>query len=208
MRRPRHPKRGCWAIGKKRWVICYRRFGTTYPSHLEGSSSPRRAKISFTPRGKPEITHNLWIFRGILMFKKISLIAYLITVAPCTCTSWNHLMTWKLNSRELEFTFHIIIVVVKEDNNKGPYCRRYSPHHVECKILLGCDTIQSSSNLQMFRGGGPVVFSQLFYPEDGGRIFHQYGNVFIPDYMASHPRKLLFMVAAVRTPNLISAHHA
>ena len=98
------------------------------------------------------------------MFKKISLIAYLISVAPCTCTSWNHLMTWKLNSRELGFTFHIIIVVVKEDNNKGPCSRRYSPHHVECNILLGCDTIQSSSNLQTFREGGTCCLQSTLLP--------------------------------------------
>jgi hypothetical protein len=33
-----------WDITQCRVVILYRRFGTTYPSHLKGSGSPRRKK--------------------------------------------------------------------------------------------------------------------------------------------------------------------
>jgi hypothetical protein len=32
-----------WDITQRRVVIVYRRFGTTYPSHLQGSRSPRRS---------------------------------------------------------------------------------------------------------------------------------------------------------------------
>jgi hypothetical protein len=42
-----------WDITQRIMVTHYRRFGTTYLSHL-----PRRAPISSTARWKPEITHN------------------------------------------------------------------------------------------------------------------------------------------------------
>jgi hypothetical protein len=31
-----------WDFTQRKWVVSYRRFGTIYRSHLEGSSSPRR----------------------------------------------------------------------------------------------------------------------------------------------------------------------
>ena len=82
-----------WDFMQHRMVVCYRRFGTTYRSHLQGSSSlrrmlptfrdnlsvpssrassprtiyaasyPRLAHISLTPRRKPEITH---VYSGLL----------------------------------------------------------------------------------------------------------------------------------------------
>ena len=45
-----------WDITQRHVVIVYRRFGTTYLSHLHGSRvRPRRAQISSTSRQKPEI---------------------------------------------------------------------------------------------------------------------------------------------------------
>jgi len=43
-----------WDVTQRGMVVFYRRFGTKYRSHFQGSSSPK-AQISFTSRRKPEI---------------------------------------------------------------------------------------------------------------------------------------------------------
>jgi hypothetical protein len=37
----------CWDITQRRVVDIYRRFGTSYQSHLQGSRSPRRKNLDF-----------------------------------------------------------------------------------------------------------------------------------------------------------------
>jgi hypothetical protein len=44
-----------WDFTQRRMVVSYRRFGTTYWSHLQGSNSQALPFISFIPRRKPEV---------------------------------------------------------------------------------------------------------------------------------------------------------
>lgn len=41
----------------------------------------------------------------------------------------------------------------------------------------------------------------LFNPEDGGIMFHQNIGKLLPVYMASHPRRLLIIVTAMKVSN-------
>ena len=67
----------CWDLTQRRMLIPYRRFGITYRSHLQGSSSLRRKFCSFISNG---------IFTYTRLFSKIL----------CSISIWNtKLVTWQ-----------------------------------------------------------------------------------------------------------------
>ena len=69
---------------QRRMVVCYRRFGTTYRSHLQGSSSPNTLKIGPIVCTETSVTHYCSTLRKIPEQRRPQIMKFVQKAANCT----------------------------------------------------------------------------------------------------------------------------